>query len=53
MALYGAMLARVASGALPRCVVIVGPTGCGKTRLAVDIAAALGGEVVNADAMQM
>ena len=37
----------------PLVVVIVGPTGSGKTRLAIDLARALGGDVVNADALQM
>jgi tRNA dimethylallyltransferase len=31
---------------------IVGPTGTGKSRLALDVAERLGGEIVNADAMQ-
>ncbi len=34
-------------------VAIVGPTASGKTALAVDVARALGGEIVNADAMQL
>ncbi len=34
----------------PRLLVIVGPTGSGKTRLALEAAEALGGEVVSADA---
>jgi tRNA dimethylallyltransferase len=34
-------------------VAIVGPTASGKTALAVDVALALGGEVVNADAFQL
>lgn len=34
-------------------VAVVGPTATGKTALAVDLALALGGEVVNADAMQL
>ncbi|GAA2203165.1 tRNA (adenosine(37)-N6)-dimethylallyltransferase MiaA [Sinomonas flava] len=33
-------------------VAVVGPTGSGKTDLAVELALALGGEVVNADALQ-
>jgi tRNA dimethylallyltransferase len=37
----------------PRVVIVVGPTGTGKSRLAVDLAAAVGGEVVNADSIQM
>jgi tRNA dimethylallyltransferase len=32
---------------------IVGPTGTGKSQLALDVAERLGGEVVNADAMQL
>ncbi|MCF8061323.1 MAG: tRNA (adenosine(37)-N6)-dimethylallyltransferase MiaA [Deltaproteobacteria bacterium] len=36
-----------------RIVVITGPTAAGKTALAVDLALALGGEVVNADSMQV
>lgn len=40
------------SGA-PPLVVIVGPTATGKSDLAVAVAAQLGGEVVNADAMQL
>src|SRR5881397_4004424 len=34
-------------------VAVVGPTASGKTKLAVEVALALGGEVVNADAMQL
>jgi tRNA dimethylallyltransferase len=34
-------------------VVIVGTTGAGKSRLAVDVARAFNGEVINADAMQV
>jgi len=34
-------------------VVIVGATGTGKTKLSIDAAAALGGEVVNADKIQL
>ncbi|MFD9896384.1 tRNA (adenosine(37)-N6)-dimethylallyltransferase MiaA [Amycolatopsis sp. NPDC059027] len=36
-----------------RPVAVVGPTATGKTALAVELALALGGEVVNADAMQL
>ncbi|HVQ99386.1 MAG TPA: isopentenyl transferase family protein, partial [Mycobacterium sp.] len=32
---------------------IVGPTGTGKSRLALDVAERLGAEIVNADAMQL
>lgn len=38
---------------IPRLVAIVGPTATGKSELAVDLAGDLGGEVVNADAMQL
>lgn len=37
----------------PLVVVVVGPTGSGKSRLAIDIALALDADVVNADALQM
>ena len=40
------------SGLLP-VVAVVGPTATGKTALAVDLARRLGGEVVNADSMQL
>ncbi|MEV6875015.1 tRNA (adenosine(37)-N6)-dimethylallyltransferase MiaA [Amycolatopsis sp. NPDC051128] len=36
-----------------RPVAVVGPTATGKTALAVDLALAIGGEVVNADALQL
>jgi len=38
---------------MPRLVVIVGPTGAGKTRLAMQLAARVGGEVVSADSQQV
>ena len=37
----------------PKVVVIAGPTASGKTTFAVDLAGALSGEIVNADAMQV
>jgi tRNA dimethylallyltransferase len=37
----------------PRLVVIVGPTASGKSRLALDLARAVGGEVVSADSQQV
>jgi tRNA dimethylallyltransferase len=37
----------------PRLIVIVGPTGAGKTRLALELAARVGGEVVSADSQQV
>ncbi len=43
--------ARVSGGIRP--VALVGPTATGKTALGVELARALGGEVVNADAMQL
>jgi tRNA dimethylallyltransferase len=38
---------------VPRLVVIVGPTGAGKTRLAIDLARRVGGEIVSADSQQV
>ncbi len=40
-------------GGLPPVVAVVGPTATGKTALAVALAHRLGGEVVNADSMQL
>lgn len=40
-------------GAPVRCLAVVGPTATGKTRLAVQLARALGGEVVSADSRQV
>ncbi|HEY4179103.1 MAG TPA: tRNA (adenosine(37)-N6)-dimethylallyltransferase MiaA [Kofleriaceae bacterium] len=37
----------------PRLVVIVGPTGAGKTRLSLDLAERVGGEIVSADSQQV
>jgi len=37
----------------PRIVVIVGPTGAGKTQLAIDLAERIGGEVVSCDSQQV
>jgi tRNA dimethylallyltransferase len=37
----------------PRVIVIAGPTASGKTSLGVELALALGGEIVNADSMQV
>jgi tRNA dimethylallyltransferase len=39
--------------ALPPVVAVVGPTATGKTALAVELARRVGGEVVNADSMQL
>ena len=38
---------------VPPVVAVVGPTAAGKTELSLDLAEALGGEVVNTDAMQV
>jgi tRNA dimethylallyltransferase len=43
----------VHSTIVPRLVVIVGPTGAGKTRLAIALAERTGGEVVSADSQQV
>lgn len=37
----------------PKLVVVVGPTGAGKTRLALELAARVGGEIVSADSQQV
>ncbi len=37
----------------PRLVVIVGPTGAGKTQLAIELARRVGGEVVSCDSQQV
>ena len=37
----------------PRVIAVVGPTATGKSNLAVELACRLGGEVINADAMQL
>jgi len=44
---------RMGENGRPKAVVIAGPTASGKTGLSVDLASALGGEIVNADAMQV
>ncbi|SDU35948.1 tRNA (adenosine(37)-N6)-dimethylallyltransferase MiaA [Gordonia westfalica] len=36
----------------PRPIIVVGPTACGKSDLALDLAERLGGEIINIDAMQ-
>ncbi len=41
------------SSVRPRLVVIVGPTGAGKTRLSLELAARIGGEVISADSQQV
>jgi tRNA dimethylallyltransferase len=37
----------------PRVVILLGPTGVGKSKLAIELAEELGGEVVSADSMQV
>ncbi len=37
----------------PRVVVLLGPTGIGKSKLAIDLAEELGGEILSADSMQI
>ncbi|RLN70805.1 hypothetical protein BBJ28_00010190 [Nothophytophthora sp. Chile5] len=39
--------------ALRKVLVVIGTTGAGKTKLSVDLAKAVGGEIVNSDAMQL
>jgi tRNA dimethylallyltransferase len=39
--------------AKPRLVILVGPTGAGKSSLAIELAEAFGGEIINADSMQV
>ena len=43
----------MSSGVVQPLVAVVGPTAAGKSGLGVDLARALGGEVVNADSMQL
>jgi tRNA dimethylallyltransferase len=38
---------------IPRLIIISGPTGSGKSGLAVELAAILGGEIISADSMQV
>jgi tRNA dimethylallyltransferase len=37
----------------PRIVILLGPTGVGKSKLAIELAETLGGEIVSADSMQV
>jgi tRNA dimethylallyltransferase len=37
----------------PRVVIILGPTGTGKSKLAIELAEEFGGEIINADSMQV
>jgi len=38
---------------LPKCVVIYGPTACGKTAMSIDIAKTLGTEIISTDSRQI
>lgn len=40
-------------GGLIKIAAVCGPTGCGKTRLAIDIANAFNGEIINADSVKV
>ncbi|GLD91797.1 hypothetical protein PINS_up000330 [Pythium insidiosum] len=46
-------MAAAAAASLRKVLVIVGTTGAGKTKLSIDLAKAVGGEIINSDAMQM
>src|SRR4030042_3498972 len=37
----------------PRVVILIGPTGAGKSRLAIELAEEFGGEIISADSMQV
>ncbi|MGQ9507764.1 MAG: tRNA (adenosine(37)-N6)-dimethylallyltransferase MiaA [Thermodesulfobacteriota bacterium] len=37
----------------PRLIILLGPTGVGKSKLAIDLAEEFGGEIINADSMQV
>lgn len=50
---FSAMSAATSTASRPRVVAIVGPTGSGKTKLGIEIAKRYGGEVINADVIQM
>jgi len=43
----------MATSKKPKIIVIAGPTASGKTGLAVDLALSLGGQIINADSMQI
>jgi tRNA dimethylallyltransferase len=46
-------MAQMAETERPRIVILLGPTGTGKSRLAIELAEQLGGEIVSADSMQV
>ena len=37
----------------PKLIIILGPTGVGKSKIALELAEAVGGEIVNADSQQV
>jgi tRNA dimethylallyltransferase len=47
------MMSSPAKTARPRLVILVGPTGVGKSELALELAEELGGEIISADSMQV
>lgn len=49
----GAPASRGEAGAAAPLIAVVGPTGSGKTALAVELAARLGGEILNTDSLQV
>lgn len=46
-------MAQTIEKASPRLVVLLGPTGAGKSHLAIELAETFGGEILNADSMQV
>jgi tRNA dimethylallyltransferase len=46
-------MAEIIEGARPRVVILLGPTGVGKSKLVVELAEAFGGEIISADSMQV
>jgi tRNA dimethylallyltransferase len=50
---HGQVTLSAAADGKPRLIVVAGPTGTGKSELALDLAERLHGEIVNADSMQL
>lgn len=46
-------LSSTIQGKKKRIIVLAGPTGCGKSKLAIELAQAIGGEIVSADSIQV